>query len=492
MVNAAFQVILLLAGGALLLYLLARLFSATNQVLAVCAAVIFVLAGLALIPWIGVFSQFGMEFLQASTDFLVNKEQFWPGESASRFMAGIAIALGFIVSIYSARYLELDQRYKTYYPLLLLTIAGLVGMVYVKDLFLLYLFTEWMSICAYVLVAFRRHTNTAIEAGFKYLIMGSVGTILFLLGVAWIYRDTGQITLPLQAFAAGDWARVGIICALIGLGIKSAFVPLHTWLPDAHSRAPSSISALLSGIIIQSCFFVWLRVGLGLGLAKEVVGLVLILLSFVNMIVGNLMALVQTHVKRLLAFSSIAQMGYIMFSFGIGLRFGLPQAVQAGFLYLVIHAAFKSLAFLSKGVCHFYCDTTSIEEMRGIARRLPLAALTMSLALAGLAGLPPLTGFAGKWFILSMALRSHHPLALIGVLVFLLTSLIALGYYLPLIVHLFSSELDSKTKNAPKVHISAWMAFPLIALSGVILAASIYPEPWINWLSPAILWQGGG
>jgi len=491
-VNTAFYSILLLSGSALLIYLLARLFSCRNEVLACCTALVFLLAGLVLFQSGEVRSESGLALESQALKYLVQGEQDWPGESASRLIAATAMALGFVVSIYSARYLELDRRFKTYYPLLLLTVAGLAGMVYANDLFLLYLFAEWMSVCAYVLVAFRRHTNTAIEAGFKYLIMGSVGTILFLLGAAWVYRDTGQIVMPIQSLEAGNWAAAGVVCALVGLGIKSALVPLHTWLPDAHGRAPSSISALLSGIIIQSCFFVWLRVGLGLGVSKHVLGNVLIWISLANMSVGNLMALSQTHVKRLLAYSSIAQMGYILFSFGVGLRFGVPEAIRAGFLYLVIHAALKSLAFLSKGVCHFYCQTTSIEEMRGIARRLPLAALTMALALAGLAGLPPLAGFVGKWFILTMALGTRHRLAVVGTVVFLLMSMVALGYYLPLIVQLFSIKPDNSQAAVPVMHVSMWMALPLIALGGIILAASVYPAPWISWLSPAVLWMGGG
>ncbi|MCD4674156.1 MAG: hypothetical protein K8R77_15950 [Anaerolineaceae bacterium] len=488
--NTAFNSILILACGALAIYLLARLFSARNELLACCTVLVFFLAGLVLFSKLNLNSKFWLE-IPSSGEFMVSGEQEWPGESASRLIAGTAIALGFLVSLYSSRYLEQDQRYKTYYPLLLLTVAGLVGMVYTTDLFLLYLFIEWMSVCAYVLVAFRRQTNTATEAGFKYLIMGSVGTILFLLGLAWIFRVTGQIKMPLQAAETSAWASAGLVCILTGLGIKSAFVPLHTWLPDAHSRAPSSISALLSGIIIQSCFFVWLRVGLGLGVSKQVLGAVLIWLSIANMIVGNFMALVQIHVKRLLAFSSIAQMGYILFSFGIGLYFDFPQAILAGFLYLVIHAALKSLAFLSKGICHFYYQTTLIEDMRGIAKHLPLAALTLSLSLAGLAGLPPLIGFSGKWFILTSALSTLQPLALVGTGVFLLTNLISLGYYLPLIAQLYASQ-PHRNEAAPTLRISPWMAIPVIALSGLILAASIYPAPWVKWLSPIIFISEGG
>jgi formate hydrogenlyase subunit 3/multisubunit Na+/H+ antiporter MnhD subunit len=146
---------------------------------------------------------------------------------------------------------------------------------------------------------------------------------------------------------------------------------------------------LLSGIVIQSAFYVLLKVSLALGLPPQEVGLALIVLACLNMTVGNLMALVQGHVKRLLAYSTIAQMGYIMLGIGVGLRHELPAAVQAGFFLLLAHAVMKGLAFLSKGVCHFYCHTTTLAEVRGIVRRLPAAAITLTLALAGLAGIPP-------------------------------------------------------------------------------------------------------
>jgi len=174
------------------------------------------------------------------------------------------------------------------------------------------------------------------------------------------------------------------------LGVKSAIVPLHTWLPDAHGWAPSSISAMLSGIIVQSAFYALLKVSLGLGFPAHDLGTLLIVLSLLNMTLGNGMALVQTYTKRLLAYSTIAQMGYVMLSVGVGLRYDVPLAIQAGFFLLLAHAAMKGVAFLCKGVCHFYCDATRIEDLRGTAMRLPLVAVVFSVALAGLAGVPPL------------------------------------------------------------------------------------------------------
>jgi proton-translocating NADH-quinone oxidoreductase chain N len=401
-------------------------------------------------------------------------------------VAGVALGLGLLVAIYSGRYLALDRRYETYYPLLLLLVAGMVGMLFAADLFNLYMFCELMSVAAYVLVAFRRRTRTAIEAGFKYLVMGSVGTVTMLLGISFVYRETGQLLLSNMRGAPGPWVRAGAACFLVGLGIKSAIVPLHTWLPDAHGRAPASISAMLSGVVVQSAFYTLLKVCLGLGIPARSMGTLLIVFSLFNMTLGNGLALVQTHTKRLLAYSTIAQMGYMMLSIGIGLRYDIPAAIQAGFFLLITQAAMKGLAFLCKGVCHFYHDATTIDQLRGTAARLPLVAVAFSVALAGLAGVPPLAGFASKWFILIGAMRSSDALGYVGLAAFLLNSLLALGYYLPLIGTLFARKAAevSESSEAP-VRISPWMALPMVTLGALVLAMGLYPGPWLNWTADA-------
>jgi proton-translocating NADH-quinone oxidoreductase chain N len=414
----------------------------------------------------------------------------------------LAPGLGTLVTIYSGRYLALDRRYETYYPLLLLLVTGLTGMVLAADLFNLYLFCELMSLAAYALVSFRRHTDTAIEAGFKYLIMGSVGTILVLMGISFVYRVRGHlelppVLLPLPGSAPSPgprlWHRLGLACVMVGLGIKSAIVPLHTWLPDAHGRAPSSVSAMLSGVVIQSAFYVLIKVSLGLGFPARALGAVLIFSSLFNMTLGNGLALVQTNTKRLLAYSTIAQMGYVMLGVGVGLRHGVPAAVQAGFFLLTAHAAMKGLAFLSKGVCHFYNNSTTIAQLRGTYRQLPLVAVTFGLALAGLAGVPPLAGFAGKWFLLTRALQTAQgapgarapgagaPAALYAALaVFLINNLAALGYFLPVIGALFAPAVQ--VERHTRIRISPWMAIPLVILGALVLALGFYPGPWLDWL----------
>lgn len=484
-----------LAGGAFIIYLLARFVTSRNEILALATMAIFAVALLASLP------------LSATTSAAWHLRQdlpawghFGPGGASLRadpgalVILGLALGLGAVVAFYSGRYLSLDRRYKTYYPLLLLLVAGLVGMVLAADLFTLYLFCELMSIASYVLVAFRRRTDTAIEAGFKYLSMGSVGTILILLGISLVYRETGSLALQQALKEPGVWARAGLACFLAGLSVKSAIVPLHTWLPDAHGRAPSSISALLSGIVIQSAFYALLKIGLGLGFPAAELGLVLIPISFLNMTVGNVMALRQTHTKRLLAYSTVAQMGYIMFSIGIGLRFAIPEAIEAGFFLLLAHTVMKGLAFLCKGTCYFYCHTTTIDQLRGLSVQLPLTTVTFSVALAGLVGIPPLAGFTGKWLILTRALSIPQGLVYLGVAVFLLNTLVSLGYYLPLITALYAPATPEDGRpGTGRIRISPWMAVPLLALGGLTLAIGFAPGPWLAWVADVgdyLLWLG--
>ena len=467
-----------LAGGAFAVYLVARFVTPRlpanrNSLLASFTAAVLAAALTAL------------AFLQSATsgNHLPTWGRFESGgaflraDPGSLVVAGVALGLGLLVAVYSGRYLALDRRYETYYPLLLLLVTGLVGMLLAADLFNLYMFCELMSIAAYVLVAFRRRTRTAIEAGFKYLMMGSVGTITILIGISFVYRETGSTALLQVLDAPGPWTRAGVACLMVGLGLKSAIVPLHTWLPDAHGRAPSSISAMLSGVVVQSAFYTLLKVCLGLGFPARNLGTLLIALALSNMALGNGLALVQSHTKRLLAYSTIVQMGYLMLSLGIGLRYNLPTAIQAGFFLILAQAAMKGLAFLCKGICHFYRDATTIEELRGTAAHMPLVAVAFSVALAGLTGVPPLAGFAGKWFVLQESLRSPDALGYVGVAALLMSSLVSLGYYLPLIGILFA---PSPIRHLQKVRISPWMALPIVTLGALVLAFGIYPGPWLD------------
>jgi proton-translocating NADH-quinone oxidoreductase chain N len=473
--------------GAFIIYLVARLITDRNAWLAPLTALVFTAALVTLVP---------LALITRQAVHVGDPLPAWgsvePGSVRLRSDPGAlvivatALGLGILTSIYSGRYLSRDPRHKLYYPLLLLMVTGLCGTVLAADLFNLYLFCELMSIAAYVLVAFRRHSRRAVEAGFKYLVMGSVGTLFFLVGVALIYRTRGTIALPPPSLAPADppglWTRAGLAFFLVGLGVKSAVVPLHTWLPDAHGRAPSSISALLSGIIIQSAFYALLKVSLGTGMSARALGGVLIAVSIANMTLGNTVALVQSDTKRLLGYSTVAQAGYMMFGIGIGLHYAIPEAVQAGFFLLVAHAVMKGLAFLSTGTYRFYLNTSALDELRGTASQLPLVAVTFTVALGGLAGVPPLAGFISKWFILGQVLQPGEPLAYVGLAIFLLNTILALGYYLPLVAGLFVLPDPTPGRTTERVAISAWMAVPLVAAAALVIAIGLFPGPWWTWV----------
>jgi len=425
-------------------------------------------------------------------------------EPGALVISGIALGLGLLVAIYSGRYLALDRRHETYYPLLLLLVAGLMGMVLTGDLFNLYMCCELMSLAGYALVGFRRRSAAAVEAGFKYLIMGSVGTIVMLMGIALLFRSRGHLALPaVAAFPsrepAGPWARLGLACVMVGLAVKTAIVPLHTWLPDAHGRAPSSISAMLSGIVIQSTLYAGLKVSLGLGFPARSLGWVLVWLSMANMMLGNGMALVQQSAKRLLAYSTVAQMGYVMLSIGIGLRWKSQAAIQVGFLLLLAHAVMKGLAFLCKGACTFDAgkrrrELDTIDDLRGTFKRQPLVGLAFALALAGLVGIPPLAGFSAKWFLLLQALRTASAgtpgtpgpaLIYVGIVVFGFNTVTALGYLLPLIAAILGPAFTLSNVAVRRVRTAAWMALPVVILALLVIAVGVYPGPWLDWMAAA-------
>ncbi len=471
--------LLCLAGGAFAVYLLGRLITARNEVLAVFSSLTFgaALASLVVLGQRVEAAQY--ERLSAPTwGYLGGGGASLVATRGGLLMSGIACALGIFVALYSGCYLSLDRRYRTYYPLLLLMVAGLTGMVVAGDLFSVYLFCELMSVAAYVLVAFRRQTGTAVEAGMKYLVMGTVGTLTLLFGIAMIYRETGTLRLTEVILAPGIWARAGMACLIVGLGIKSAIVPAHTWLPDAYGRAPSSVSAMFSGTVLQCCLYVLLYTSMGLGFPPRYLGAVLMTVSVLNMTIGNGLALVQTNTKRLLAYSTIAQMGYAMFSIGVGLRYGIPEAVQAGFFLILVHTAMKALAFLSKGICHFYRGTTLVSELRGTYQHLPLVATAFTVALVGLVGIPPMAGFAGKWLILAEVLRTGDWAVYVGAGLFLLNTLVSLGYYVPVITMLFTPE-PGKSAVRP-IRVSRWMTVPVVALTLVVLVLGFAPAPLLR------------
>jgi len=389
------------------------------------------------------------------------------------FMAGSISVLGLFVSVYSTSYMEKESRLTEFYSLVTFMMAGMMGVVMAGDMFTLFVFWELMGLSSYVLVAFLKRTWGPIEAGFKYLVMSATAGAFLLLSMSIMYGMTG--TLNFAALAASlrgvpmtPWIIFLLSCLIIGFGVKSAIVPLHTWLPDAHPEAPSPISALLSGIVIETGLYAMTRV-LFLIVEPSYFKVPVALLAVLTMTLANVTALLQTDIKRLLAYSSIAQIGYML----VGLASGTAYGVTGLFIHVFNHSLMKGLAFLSAGSIVHETQTRNIEELRGVGKMMPLTSLSLFVAMLGLGGVPGTNGFISKFWLFSSAFGSGLAwLGLMGVL----NSALSMVYYIRVMQTLLASSKTSAGLHEapiPMIVVTAVMAV-LVVLLGV------WPEPLLN------------
>lgn len=396
----------------------------------------------------------------------------------------IAVALGFFAVIFSMPYMSDENGEEKYYALLLAMIGAIIGLGCTHDLFTLWIWFELMAVSSFFLVAFYNEQPASLEAGFKYLTQSAVGSAFVLFGIAIFFFATGTVSLwnvwsALPDKSALVNAAVGFM--VVGFGVKAALVPLHTWLPDAHSQAPSGISAMLSGIVIEAGLVAMLRV---LGASAHTSfpsGIVLLIFGCVNILAGNLLALRQKEVKRMLAYSSMAQVGYMLVGFGVAVLFDSSEASAGGFFHMLTHALMKGLAFLAAGaflyVLHIGKGDHSalvLDDLNGAARKYPFVAFLLSLALLGLGGLPPLAGFMSKWQILVATASAGGTLMLCVVVFVGLNSILSLAYYVPVINRLYKVEPSETVAAGQKMD---WlMVAPMVILALLIVAIGVWPS----------------
>jgi multicomponent Na+:H+ antiporter subunit D len=325
------------------------------------------------------------------------------------------------ITIYSFGYINKFTARGKYYSLLLLMLAGMNGAVLSGDLFNLYLFVELLALSSYALVAFGCE-KAELEAALKYMLLGSLASLFILLGIILVYSFAGTLNLSQlsQFFCfsapslttasatgpanyASPVALLALALLLAGFGIKAALVPFHTWLPDAHPSAPAPISATLSGLAIKAAgAYAITRIVFNVfGLTPQL-SQILTTLGVISMVVGVLLALAQWDFKRLLAWHSISQMGYILL--GIGL--GTPLGILGGLFHLINHSVFKSLLFLNAGAVEYATGTRDLQKLGGLSNKMPVTASTSLIASLSIAGVPPFNGFWSKLLIILAAVFS--------------------------------------------------------------------------------------
>ncbi|MBE2267377.1 MAG: hypothetical protein IAE80_04035 [Anaerolinea sp.] len=412
-------------------------------------------------------------------------------DGISLLLIAVVLTLTSVVVVYSGRYMTGEAGEEKYYALLIAMSGAMIGLACAADLFNLWLWFELMTISSFLLVAFYCQRGTALEAGVKYLLQSALGSVLVLLGIALTLAQTGSLTLasPLATESSGVLLAAGALF-VIGFGIKIALVPLHMWLPDAHAQAPSGISAMLSGVVIEAGLIALLRVLVPLAGVAASWGSLLLAFGAINMLAGNLLALRQKQIKRLLAFSSIAHIGYIVFAFGVAFSAGSVEAAQGGFFHVLTHALMKGAAFLAAGALLFALyirngrhDALMISDLAGAAHRYPLTAFCLSLALLGLGGLPPLAGFMSKWQIFAAGFDTQQPVIMALVAFAALNSVLSLVYYAPLVNRMYREQPSSSVLHGKMIPIT--MRLGVVVLTLLLVVIGLLPSLVAGLTEPA-------
>ena len=400
------------------------------------------------------------------------------------FMLIIVNFIAFLVAAYSVNYMTRYTEKWQFYSLFLLMLAGMNGVLITGDMFNLFVFVEIASLASYALVAFGTEKRE-LEASFKYAVMGGIASLLILLGIVFLYSFTGTLNMADMARIVSGSDRPAIIYMIFGLllagfGLKAALVPFHAWLPDAHPSAPAPISALLSGVLIKTLgVYAIARVFFTiLGFSYQI-SVILMTLGAISMGVGALVALRQWDMKRLLAYSSISQVGYIM----LGLGIGTPLGIMGALFHLFNHSVFKSLLFLDSGAVEYATGTRNMKEMGGLSRKLPVTSWSTLTGAMSLAGVPPFAGFWSKLIIIIAAVQANHmKLAVWAILI----SIITIAYILKITRFAFLGAISEKFMNIKEVPLLMQISLILLALICIFGGLLLIPELKDNFLLPAV------
>jgi len=383
------------------------------------------------------------------------------------------------VMLFSAGYMEQYTAKAKYLSLFLLMVAGMNGVVLSGDLFNLFVFLEIASLASYALVGFGCG-HEQFEAAFKYMVLGSIASISILFGIGLVYGNTGALNMAYVSKAiqsSGINAGLGFALALFiaGFGLKAALVPFHAWLPDAHPSAPAPISAMLSGVLIKSLgVYALARVVFNVfGVSLEV-GWLLIALGILSMVIGAFLAIGQWDIKRLMAYSSISQIGYVVLGIGLGAmllaRGANPAwaslAILGGLFHLANHAVYKSLLFLTSGSIEMATGTRQMREMGGLTQRLPFTRTTCTVASASIVGIPPFSGFWSKLMLVIAAFQAQY-YWVAAIIVFV--SLCTLIMYLKVQRYVFLGELPENLRQAKENKGSMLVATVFLACLCVLM-----------------------
>jgi NADH-quinone oxidoreductase subunit N len=406
------------------------------------------------------------------------------------FFAVALLLVSIMVTASSWNYYKGKTNPAAYYSLILLSSIGMVIIAYSTDFIMLFVAWELMSLPTYALAGFTKRDPISNEAAIKYFMFGALSSALIVFAMGLVYGVTGTTNIggSIQALTNLDASLTPIALLAVGLfiagfGFKMGLVPFHMWLPDAYEGSPTTIGALLAAGTKKAGFAAALRViVLGMFALNLDWTLTLAIIAVFTMTLGNLGALMQRSVPRILAYSSIAQAGYIMM--GISLAPFSDQALSGSLFHILNHAVMKSAAFIAAAAVATALAGYSLEKYRGLGKRMPITAIALSISLLALAGVPPLNGFWSKLVIFGAAINSGPLvewgpwLAIAGVL----NSALSLGYYAWIMRKMYMEEGPDMSKVKEPRAIVAVLVFAMVFMVGF----GIWHAPLLDFASQAV------
>ena len=411
----------------------------------------------------------------------------------SSLMVLLTSFIGFAVIIYSFDYIEAKSLNISYYPLFYLMLAGIFGIFLTGDLFNLFVFFEIMFLSSTGLIMANEalsvtETSHKLEATYKYMVLGMLGSFMMLVAIVSIYASVGSLNMAdlsakIQIIAETGpipWVIIGsALLFIVVFGNKAALFPLHFWLPDVHPTAPTPISAMLSGILIKVGVYCILRVlFLILYPAQNFFLPILMFFSLLTIAVGAISAMGQSDLKRVLAYSSVSQIGYVL----LGLSFGTVGAIAAAVMYLVNHALAKAMLFLTAGGIIHETHTRDLRKMGGLISILPLFSMAFLIGAMSIGGFPPLGGFISKFALFQSAVSGGFWLPL---LIAVCMAVVTIFYMFRTWIAVFWGENRDKAHSVDipipavekKHKISIEIIFPIVILCAAVILLGLYPEP---------------
>ncbi len=404
----------------------------------------------------------------------------------SSTMACVIMTIATLIIIYSVKDVEHEVKQGqmgNYYTLVFLLLYSMVGMTYTNDVFNMYVFMEILSLTSCAIISARREKETFLAA-FRYLMLNTIGSLSVLIGVGMLYMVTGYLNMmEMSKVIAQVWQSypINILVSLgfviTGLGIKAALFPLHIWLPDAHSSAPTPSSALLSGLVVKVYIFCAAKILFRIIGQSIIVALgvptYISVFAALGMIMGSVFAIGQKDIKRLLAYSSVAQLGYIFLGFGLATH----QGFAASLFHIVSHALMKTGLFLSAGAIIYNKGKRDIREFDGIGYEMPITMGVFTISVLGMIGIPGINGFMSKMYLSFAVLEADKPFY---ILVILASSFLNAIYYLPIVISAFLKESKERKNVMILDKLPKSMLIPMVIIAASCVIMGIFPQLIMN------------